>query len=223
MLKYGKSIIGHKYGMLTVVSLHSNINYRKKFKCICDCGKEKIVAMTHLRTGHTKTCGCVRNSALKHGDSGTPLYKRYYAMLARCNNPQDSGYYKYGAKGITVCTEWEQSYEVFKEWAVNNGYSQELTIDRIDGRLGYSPNNCRWATPTLQAVNKSKPSNNTSGYIGVSFNKSKQKWVGIVRVNGKRKETGSAKDIETAIQLRNNYILENNLTDYMEQIKYADT
>lgn len=220
MLKYNKSIIGDKYGMLTVLSLHSNINYRKKYNCLCDCGNTKVVTMSHLRTGHTKTCGCVKKSALKHGDSSTSLYKRYYAMLARCNNKQDSCYPRYGAKGIKVCKEWEESYEAFKEWALNNGYSDELTIDRIDGRLNYTPDNCRWVTYSIQAINKDKSIANTSGHIGVSYNKSKGKWVGRVVHNGKRVETGSSTDLLTAVNLRQMYIQEHNLINYKENAKY---
>ena len=220
MLKYNESIIGDKYGMLTVLSLHSNINYRKKFNCLCDCGNTTIVAMTHLRTGHTKSCGCAKKPVLKHGDSGTSLYKRYYAMLARCNNKQDTCYRKYGAKGIKVCKEWEESYEAFKEWALSNGYSEELTLDRIDGRLNYTPDNCRWATYSIQAINKGKSIRNTSGHVGVSYDKSKGKWVGYVTHNGKQVGTGSSTDLLTAVNLRQMYIQKHNLIDYKENAKY---
>ena len=93
---------------------------------------------------------------LNKGFSKTRLYKIYYQMLARCYKPNNINYKNYGAKGIRVCEEWKKSYSNFYNWSMKNGYSENLTIDRIDGSLGYSPNNCRWVTMKVQSENRKK-------------------------------------------------------------------
>lgn len=90
-----------------------------------------------------------------HGEAGTRLYRIWGNMKTRCEYPGAINYSYYGGKGVTVCAEWSQSYETFRDWALVNGYDEDLTIDRINGDKGYSPDNCRWSTMTSQARNKS--------------------------------------------------------------------
>ena len=103
-----------------------------------------------------KTCGCGRSS---HGDARKNYKERLYAtwisMLQRCNNVNNSDYKDYGGRGITVCKEWQCDYLAFKSWSLSSGYSKNLTIDRVNNDLRYSPDNCRWATRATQARNKS--------------------------------------------------------------------
>lgn len=217
------NIIGDTYGRLTVISQESNINYRKKFLCKCLCGNSVIVSMSHLRTGHTTSCGCLRIDEpvrKTHGDAGSRLYKIYYQMLARCHNPQSTNYTKYGAKGRAVCTEWRGSYEVFKEWAVANGYTEGLSIDRENNNGDYTPGNCRWVTPTTQAINRGQITTNTSGYKGVSFKKNSGKWVSRVTVDGVRIRIGAFDSAEEAYTARVDYINANNLRDYKNALQY---
>lgn len=152
-------ITGNKYGRLTVIALHShgsrNPWSHTKWLCRCDCGNEIIVARGNLTTGNTQSCGCLyketRYGAFVPNDNR--LYNSWRAMKARCNNPNNNRYYAYGARGIKVCPEWE-SYPNFKKWALENGYSKELTIDRIDNDGNYEPANCRWVAPEEQSKHR---------------------------------------------------------------------
>lgn len=222
-MKSSESMVGKVFGKLTVIRLVSNVNYLKKFTCRCACGNTTEVYQAHLRSGHTTTCGCSRVTDPRrktHGDAGSKLYKVYYTLVARCHTPTSSCFHKYGAKGITVCPEWRESYEAFKEWALNNGYKPGLTVDRKNNLLGYSPDNCRFTTPTNQAINRGRAINNTSGYKGVSFNKSKGRWVSRINVKNKRLEIGSYPTAEEAYAARIKYIADNNLAEYHRALAY---
>lgn len=97
-----------------------------------------------------------KNPAYKHGDSKTKLYYVWAEMIQRCTNPKHRRFEDWGGRGIEVCDEWKNDYSAFKEWALENGYREGLTIDRINNDMGYSPDNCRWATVNEQNKNKRK-------------------------------------------------------------------
>lgn len=128
------------------------------WRCICSCGTEKIIMGSDLRAGKSRSCGCASRQLKSekistHGESRTRLYRIWKSMRNRCANPNSTGFEIYGGKGITVCPEWS-SYEAFREWALSNGYSSDLSIDRIENNLGYEPGNCRWATKQTQSENR---------------------------------------------------------------------
>lgn len=133
------------------------------YLCRCECGTEKIVRGTYLRTGRIQSCGCLRKerqleAVSKHGGYKNRLYHVWDGMIQRCTNPKHPSYGYYGGRGIEVCDEWLHSFEAFREWALVNGYDEsagqwECTLDREDTDGGYNPSNCRWVTQQVQMNN----------------------------------------------------------------------
>ena len=148
----GKVKVGDRFTRLTVVK---DKLPEYKVICVCDCGKVTSVCASNLLRGATKSCGCLRRESIhiKHGGKGTRLYRIWQAMKGRCNRETDKSYIYYGAKGIKVCDEWKD-FSNFRDWSLDHGYTDNLTIDRIDPNGNYEPTNCRWATEKQQQNNK---------------------------------------------------------------------
>lgn len=154
-----RDLTNQRFGRLVVIckiKRRSNVG-TVIWLCRCDCGNLKEVKSSDLVWGGTKSCGCLRKEqrinlkpTFKHGDAKagkkTRLYRIWIGMKSRCLNPNDHSYKYYGEKGISVCKEWRNSYLVFKIWATANGYKEDLVIDRINYKEGYTPNNCQWIT-----------------------------------------------------------------------------
>ena len=174
------------------------------------CGKEWEVISKSINTGHTKSCGCV-NLRITHGLAKHPLYGTWASMVKRCTNPNVWDYKHYGARGITVCKEWLDVTN-FVAWCdLTYPKLKGMTLDRIDNSRGYSPENCTWSDKTTQNINQRKREDNTSGYVGVYWNKDKKKWDAKIGVNSKLVHIGTFPLIENAIEARDNYIIENKL------------
>jgi hypothetical protein len=152
-------VAGQRFGKLTAVNpTGKDKGQRVLWRCSCDCGKETTVQIYSLFKGSTKSCGCgmVTTTAKKnttHGACGTKLYFVWDGMRQRCTNPNAARFADYGGRGITVCDEWRR-FAPFQAWAIAAGYRDGLSLDRIDGDKGYSPDNCRWATSVEQRLNR---------------------------------------------------------------------
>lgn len=199
---------GQKFGKLLVVE-HLGVdkkNERRLWLCICDCGNEKEAYGSYLLSGRTNSCGCakkenMRKASTKHGYKYTRLYGIWSGMKNRCTNPKVQSYPRYGGRGIVICDEWSE-FVAFKEWAIQNGYRDDLSIDRIDGNGNYEPSNCRWADGWTQALNKGVPSINSTGVKGVSYNKRRGQYEVYLCYKGKRMHFGSSTTLEEAAGVR---------------------
>lgn len=161
-----KDLTGKQFGRLTVIKLDSSkqsgSRMRYFWKCTCECGNTHIVRTDSLTGGKVQSCGCLhKEQAIEnvkvnhtHKDTGSRLYSIWTGIKRRCYNTNDKSYERYGARGIVMCSEWKESYQAFKDWSLDNGYDESLTIDRIDNNKGYEPNNCRWTTIAEQCRNR---------------------------------------------------------------------
>lgn len=156
-------MIGQKFGRLTVLEeLPERKHNTRVYRCKCDCGNIIDVRKDMLKNGNTKSCGCLQREAASvvgknkrtHGKSKTRLYSIYHHIINRCYNKNTRNYQNWGGRGIKICDAWLNDFMNFYSWAINNGYHEGLSIDRINVDGNYEPDNCRWATSKEQGNNR---------------------------------------------------------------------
>lgn len=177
------NLLGLRFGRLVVIEAAENKGKKPRWLCQCDCGKTKIVHSSSLKNGNTKSCGCFRTETTiarcsTNRSKDKTLYAVWNTIKQRCNNPNNKSYSNYGGRGITICDEW-YNYDNFYEWSINNGYKHGLEIDRINNSLGYSPDNCRWVTKSVNANNK----RNVKQYTINGESKSLPEWCREYNIN----------------------------------------
>lgn len=197
-------LTGMKFGRLTATK-QVNVGKKLTYHCICDCGNTTNVTPDKLYSGHTKSCGCynlesLKNRSTTHGKSKTRLYMIWFKMKARCRNPKIPTYKWYGGKGVSVCDEW-QEFQPFYDWSMANGYTEKLTIDRIDVNGNYEPSNCRWVDMKTQM-------NNTTSNVLVTYNGKTQtisQWADELNINVKTLYTRFERGFSVERALNYNY------------------
>lgn len=145
-------LCGERFGSLLVKQRAGSNTLGVLWSCACDCGGTIFARTSALRSGNTRSCGCYqRTHAVRHGSSGTPTYKSWAAMLARCRNENHQAFADYGGRGVAVCERWQR----FENFLADMGKRPSgRTLDRIDVDGNYEPTNCRWATPAEQRRNQ---------------------------------------------------------------------
>ena len=187
-----EEMIGKQYGNWTVLEYshfkyyeyknQNNIIQRVKrhyMKCECICGTTSTIEKGGLLSGKTKSCGCLKRKA--NGKSDTRIYNIYCQMINRCYKKKNTHYKDYGGRGIKVCDEWLNDFEKFYEWSIKKGYKDELTIERKNNDLGYSPENCVWADRVTQANNR----RNTLYLTYKGETKTIRQWSKIIKISPK--------------------------------------
>lgn len=204
---YSRVAVGSVVGRLTVLE---KLSERTKngsviWICQCDCGEVVKAQSSSLNSGLKQSCGCLEEDTRTtrrstHGRSRTREYNSWLAMRQRCYYPKSDHYHSYGGRGIGVSEEWREDFEVF--YLDMGDCPAGMTLDRKDVNKGYSKENCRWATASVQGFNCRIKSSNTSGRTGVSWNKRLNKWVACIGFEGKSLYLGSFESKDVAISTR---------------------
>lgn len=199
-----KDMTGKKINNLQVIKYAGkNDKGQVLWECKCDCGNPNsiIVQGRYLRANQVRSCGCLKN---KHGLHKSRINNEYRHMKDRCLNSKSQIYENYGGRGISICDEWlgENGFINFYNWAIKNGYSDKLTLDRINNDGNYEPDNCRWTTKTVQSINRRTNKNNASGIKGVYWSKKDKSWYAQITLNKKCIHLGYCKSKEEAVEKR---------------------
>ena len=209
---------GDRFARLSILDEQATRSKARMFLCLCDCGTEKVISLSHLRSGHTTSCGCYNRSQASHRRMKFDLPKGYSAVIdrkvpefsvwlnivTRCYNSNHIGWEYYGGKGVGMSSEWLQEdgrgfYRFYEDMGPR---PDNCRIDRIDPTKGYSKDNCRWVSLSVSSFNKGKSRKNTSGVTGVKWKKGLDKWVATIGKDCKRINLGCFDIFEEAVSAR---------------------
>lgn len=182
-------LVGKKFNRLTVIKrVENDKKGNSQWLCECECGNRIIINGYRLKNEKTRSCGCLQKEKMKnnslgitHGLSHHRLYEIWWGIKKRCLNSKSYAYKHYGQRGISICQEWLDDFMNFYNWAIQNGYKEDLSIDRIDVNGNYEPSNCRWATAKIQM-------NNTTRNHYITYNKQTKtlaQWADFFKVDYK--------------------------------------
>lgn len=195
------------------IILEGNTSKKSYVKYLCTCGEEFICRKDYNPKYGCRQCSYIyrsKDNPRFHGESGTRLYKIHDNIKTRCTNHNTPSFHLYGGRGVEVCAEWLEDFFKFKEWAINSGYNDTLSIDRIDPNGNYSPSNCRWVTNNIQAQNtRLLRRNNTTGYRGVSPSKDGKKFCSEITWYSRKYHLGTYSTPEEAAIAYDNFVISN--------------
>lgn len=199
-----QNIKGQKFGRLTALEyMYTEKGKSSTWMCLCDCGKQFPVVLTSLKSGNTQSCGCLRLERVKeknttHSKCHTPEYHAWGNIIQRCTNPNSPEYKNYGSRGISVCSEWRDSFETFLK-DMGPKQDKSLSIDRINNEDGYHKGNCEWRNSYAQAINKRDMKNLTVGIKNISYSERDNLYNVAIEREGKRYRK-SFKNLEDAVK-----------------------
>ena len=178
--------IGDIFGRLVVIDTEQRKRNQPASLCKCKCGDIKIITNSDLRSNRVNSCGCLKRELITinnttHNLKTHRLYSIYNNMKSRCYNSKLKSYKNYGARGIKICDDWLTDFMNFYNWAIDNGYKEGLTLDRIDVNGNYEPSNCRWTTSKVQC-------NNTRSNVMITIGndtKTLSNWCEVYNINYK--------------------------------------
>lgn len=203
----------YNHWTILYVDEHGSRKHQKQCICRCDCGRLYKRDYFKLKYGLVAQCReCYLRT--RHHLNHTRIHRCWVAMKQRCYNKKEKAYKDYGARGIKVCEQWKNDFLSFYNWAMAHGYNDTLTIDRIDVNGDYCPENCRWADQHTQSANTRKLKTNTTGWRGVSFHKCTGRYRAYICIHRKIHNLGEFDTIEQAAKARQDFIKNNNLTEY---------
>lgn len=214
-------MIGDRFGFLTVIrKTNERLRRNVVWICQCDCGKEISVIKYSLTAGEKKSCGCKTKAETSgtHGMSGTPTHNTWRTMIERCTKPYHKSYDRY--KDVPVDPKWFEFEGFYSDMGVR---PKGMTLDRINGKLGYTKSNCRWATLSTQQQNKPPSERNKHGFPGVF--ESNGKYCSRIRYGGKRHYLGtfdSPEDAHLVYDKRGREIFEDEWVSYFKEDRNDD-